>query len=68
MRLLKNRIVVSLLVIIVATYLWEFWVKPITGPLYTEAVTEYKNRNYERSLRLLQQPTRSTPTIPRFWL
>ena len=61
MRLLKTRIVVSLLVIIVATYLWEFWVKPITGPLYTEAVTEYKNRNYERSLRLLHQAHQIDP-------
>ena len=61
MRFLKNRIVISLLVIIVATYLWEFWIKPITGPLYTEAVTEYKNQNYQRSLRLLQQAHQIDP-------
>lgn len=61
MRILKNRIVVSILIIIVATFLWEFWVKPITGPLYTEAVTEYKNQKYERSLRLLQHAHQIDP-------
>jgi tetratricopeptide (TPR) repeat protein len=55
MRILKNRIVISLLLIVLATYVWEFWIKPVTGPIYTEAVREYKSRNYARSLRLLQQ-------------
>ena len=55
MRILKNRVVISLMLIVLATYFWEFWIKPVTGPIYTEAVREYKNRNYPRSLRLLQQ-------------
>jgi tetratricopeptide (TPR) repeat protein len=61
MRFLRNRIIISLLIVIVVTFLWEFYVKPITGPLYTEAVTEYKNQNYERSLRLLQQAHQIDP-------
>jgi len=55
MRLLKNRIIISLIVIAAATYVWEFWVKPVTGPLYTEAVAEYKNQNYTRSLEFLRR-------------
>ncbi|MGD0920677.1 MAG: tetratricopeptide repeat protein [Terriglobia bacterium] len=55
MRLLKNRIIVSLIVIAAATYVWEFWVKPVTGPLYTAAVAEYRNQNYARSLELLRR-------------
>ncbi|MBZ5514198.1 MAG: tetratricopeptide repeat protein [Acidobacteriia bacterium] len=61
MRILKNRVVISLLVILVVVYFWEFWIKPVTGPIYTEAVREYKNRNYRQSLRLLQQATRVDP-------
>jgi hypothetical protein len=32
MRILKNRVVISLLVILVVVYFWEFWIKPVTGP------------------------------------
>ncbi len=55
MHLLKNRIIISLLLVVAAVYFWEFWVKPVTGPLYTEAVTEYKRGNYSRSLALLER-------------
>ena len=55
MRILRNRIIVSLIVIVAATVVWEFFVKPETGPLYTGAVAEYKNQNYTRSLTLLQR-------------
>ncbi len=53
MRFLKNRIIISLVIIVALVYLWEFQIKPVSGPLYTAAVTEYKNRNYEQSLSLL---------------
>ncbi len=55
MRILKSRIVVSVIVILLVAYVWEFYVKPVSGPLYTEAVAEYKAQNYERSLELLQK-------------
>jgi tetratricopeptide (TPR) repeat protein len=61
MRILTNRIVLSLILIVLATYLWEFHVKPVSGPLYTAAVSEYKSQNYSRSLRLLQQAYRIDP-------
>jgi len=50
MRFFKNRIVISLFVILGAVYLWEFHVKPISGPIYAQAVNEYKHQNYPRSL------------------
>jgi hypothetical protein len=53
MRFIANRIVISLVVIFLMTYFWEFWVKPQTSPLYTEAVAQYRNRQYDRSLELL---------------
>jgi tetratricopeptide (TPR) repeat protein len=53
MTLFKNRIGLSLLFLFVAAYLWEFYAKPVTGPIYTAAVNEYKYRNYEHSLQLL---------------
>jgi tetratricopeptide (TPR) repeat protein len=55
MRILRNRIIVSLIGIVAATAVWEFFIKPETGPLYTAAVAEYKNQNYTRSLALLQR-------------
>lgn len=55
MRILRNRIIISLIVIVAATAAWEFLIKPETGPLYTAAVAEYKNRNYHLSLALLQR-------------
>ncbi|MGA2628636.1 MAG: tetratricopeptide repeat protein [Terriglobia bacterium] len=61
MRLLRNRIIVSLIVILLATYFWEFWIKPVTGPLYTEAVSEYRRGNYTRSLTLLERAARVDP-------
>ncbi len=53
MSILKNRIVISLVVIFLAIYFWEFWVKPVTGPDYTAAVGAYKSGQYQRSLDLL---------------
>jgi tetratricopeptide (TPR) repeat protein len=55
MSLLKNRIVLSLLLILLAVYLWEFYAKPVTGPLYTAAVTEYRKGDYAKSLALLRR-------------
>lgn len=53
MKILANRIVVSLIVIVVLAFVWEFYAKPVTGPLYIAAVREYKAENYSRSLELL---------------
>src|ERR1700680_260348 len=61
MRIFKNRIILSLFVVLAGTYFWEFYVKPITGPLYTAAVSEYKNSNYEGSLDLLHRAYRIDP-------
>ena len=61
MRIIANRIVLSLVIIFWLTYLWEFWVKPQTSPLYTEAVAQYRNKNYDRSLQLLQSAYRIDP-------
>ncbi len=55
MTLLKNRIGLSIFLIFVAVYLWEFHIKPVSGPIYTAAVNEYKNRRYEESLELLSR-------------
>jgi tetratricopeptide (TPR) repeat protein len=52
---LKNRIGLSLLLILFGIYLWEFHAKPVIGPLYTAAVNDYRNGNYEKSLRLLHR-------------
>jgi len=53
MPLFKNRIGLSLLLILLAACVWEFYVKPVSGPIYTAAVDEYKNDNYRKSLQLL---------------
>lgn len=55
MPLLKNRIGISLLLILLGVFLWEFYVKPVSGPLYTAAVNEYRNGHYEKSLGLLRR-------------
>ena len=55
MRILTNRITISLIIIVALTYVWEFWVKPVTGPIYLQAVTEYKGQNYARSMELLDR-------------
>jgi tetratricopeptide (TPR) repeat protein len=55
MKLLTNRIVISLVVIVVVTYVWEFHAKPESGPIYTAAVNEYNDGNYRRSLELLDR-------------
>ncbi len=54
MRFIANRIVISIIVIFLMTYFWEFWIKPQTSPLYTEAVAQYRNGRYDRSLELLK--------------
>jgi tetratricopeptide (TPR) repeat protein len=61
MRIIANRIVISLIIIFLMTYFWEFWIKPQTSPIYTEAVAQYRNRNYDRSLQLLHSAYRIDP-------
>lgn len=58
---LKNRIGLSLVLLLVGIYLWEFHAKPVSGPLYTAAVAEYRDRNYERSLSLLRRAYKIDP-------
>ena len=59
--LVRNRITVSLVIILGATYVWEFYAKPVSGPLYTAAVSEYKAQHYEQSLQLLTSAYRIDP-------
>ena len=61
MALLKNRIGLSLLLILVAAYVWEFHMKPVSGPIYTAAVNEYKNDHYAKSLELLGRAYKIDP-------
>ncbi len=61
MALLKNRIGLSLLFILLGVFLWEFYAKPVTGPLYTAAVNEYRNSHYEESLELLHRAYKIDP-------
>jgi len=61
MALLKNRIGLSLLLIVLGAYLWEFYAKPVTGPLYTAAVNEYRNGQYGKSLELLHRAYKIDP-------
>ena len=58
---LKNRIGLSLLLILLGAYLWEFYGRPVTGPLYTAAVNEYRNGQYENSMELLNRAYRINP-------
>ena len=57
----RNRIMVSLVLLLGFTYVWEFYAKPISGPLYTAAVSEFKAQHYDRSLQLLQSAYRIDP-------
>ena len=61
MHILKNRITISLVIIFILTFLWEFYVKPVSGPLYTEAVSQYKAQHYARSVQLLNEAYRIDP-------
>lgn len=61
MKIIVNRIVISLVIIFLSAYFWEFWVKPQTSPLYTEAVAQYRNQRYDRSLQLLHAAYRIDP-------
>src|SRR5690348_3495570 len=56
-----NRITFSLSVIICLAVAWEFWVRPNSSPLYTEAVGEYRDGNYARSLQILRAAYRIDP-------
>ena len=58
---LKNRIGLSLLLILLGAYLWEFYGKPVTGPLYTAAVNEFRNGHYKSSLGLLKHAYKIDP-------
>ena len=51
----KNRIGLSLLIVLAGVCLWEFCVRPVTGPTFAAAVNEYRNHNYRQSLRLLHR-------------
>ncbi len=61
MRFIKNRIILSMIAIFWLTYFWEFYVKPETSPMYTEAVAQYRNGNYQRSLELLEKAENIDP-------
>jgi tetratricopeptide (TPR) repeat protein len=61
MLLFKNRIGLSLLLILLGAYLWEFYGKPVTGPLYTAAVNEYRNGHTKNSLELLKRAYKIDP-------
>lgn len=61
MRILKNRITLSLIAILALTYVWEFHVRPESSPLYTAAVSEYKDENYANTLELLERAYRIDP-------
>lgn len=64
MSLFINRIGLSLLLIVLAAYFWEFHAKPVSGPLYTAAVAEYKQRDYHQSLELLLRAYAINPNHP----
>ena len=49
---LFNRVTISIAIVLFLVVLWD-WVKPGTSTLYTEAVAQYKNKNYQQSLTLL---------------
>lgn len=61
MRIFRNRIVISLIAILATAYWWEFHVKPVSGPLYTEAVVLYQDQEYGRSLALLNRAYQIDP-------
>ena len=61
MALLRNRIIISLLIIIGLAAWWEFGGKPITGPIYVQAVDEYKKGNYQRSIEILDRAYQVDP-------
>ena len=61
MNLLRNRIVISLLIIFGLAAYWEFGGKSWAGPLYVQAADEYKKGNYERSLELLDRAYQLDP-------
>jgi tetratricopeptide (TPR) repeat protein len=58
---LLNRITISLAVIFGLAMVWEFWIRPNSSPLYTEAVGQYRDGNYQRSLQLLRASYRIDP-------
>ncbi len=61
MSLLRNRIVISLLIIIALATWWEFGGKPVSGPIYVEAVDAYKEGDYQRSLQILDRAYQVDP-------
>lgn len=52
MRRIFNRVTISIGIVLFLVVLWD-WVKPGTSTLYTEAVAQYKNKDYQQSLNLL---------------
>jgi hypothetical protein len=47
-----NRVTISIGIVLLLVVVWD-WLKPGTSTLYTEAVAQYKNKNYPQSLNLL---------------
>ena len=61
MRRLRNRITLSLFVVLALAYVWEFHFRPMSSPLYTSGVEEYRSGDYERALELLEKAYRIDP-------
>ncbi|HLI34608.1 MAG TPA: hypothetical protein VKW70_06145 [Terriglobia bacterium] len=64
MRIYGNRIVISLIFILGLSIYWEFYLRPVTGPLYRSAVEDYREHRYARSLEELQEADRFEPNDP----
>lgn len=64
MRILANRIVISLLLILGGTAYWEFKLPPASRPLYSAAVSNYQQRHYGRSLAELREDLKFEPNDP----
>lgn len=55
MSLLKNRIVISLIVLFALLVVWEFKWRPQSGPIYRSALTAYQRGDYATALKELDQ-------------
>jgi|SRR5579875_1706763 len=64
MRILANRIVISLVLILGAAAYWEFELRPVSGPLYMAAVSDYHEHRYHQSLAELREGLKFEPNDP----
>lgn len=64
MHILTNRIVISLMLILGGTAYWEFNLRPVSGPLYLAAASDYHNHLYSRSLTELREDLGFQPNDP----